>query len=207
MRLISSLFNFVRLTKHLYNIDESHGITHSMDVFLKSDQILQTEMITYPYLLKQKRIIYTSAILHDTCDKKYMTLNEGIQRIRYFLNDKLPYDEIGIVTDIISTMSYSHIKKNGFPDLDNYQMAYNIVREADLLSAYDIKRSIIYDMEVNKHDFINSYENSKDLFERRMGKYIEEGLFITETSKILAKQYEIECKKEMSNWESIVNKL
>lgn len=207
MKLISSLFNFVRLTNNMYNIDESHGLIHSMDVFLKADQIFQKEVIIYPYLINQQRIIYTSAILHDTCDKKYMGSIEGLQRIKYFLNDKLPYDDIDIVSEIISKMSYSYVKVNGFPDLGMYQKAYHIVREADLLAAYDIKRSIIYDMEINKHEFITSYENSVVLFERRMGKYIDDGLFITETSKKLAKTYEKYCIDELSHWKNIVKKL
>jgi HD superfamily phosphodiesterase len=178
-----------------------------MDVFLKVDQIYQKEVLNYPDLIKQQRIIYTSAILHDTCDKKYMSSIEGLQRIRYFLSDKLSYDEIDIVSEIVSKMSYSYVKQNGFPDLGNYQMAYNIVREADLLAAYDIKRSIIYDMQVNKNDFHLSYDNSEDLFERRMGKYIDDGLFITETSKELAKQYEQQCRDELDHWKSIVDKL
>jgi len=205
MKLISALFGFVRFTKNLYNIDESHGITHSMDVFLKADQIFQKEVVTFPYLMKQQRIIYTSAILHDTCDKKYMSQKEGMNRIRYFLSDKLPYHEIDIISEIISTMSYSYIKQNGFPDLGTYQMAYHITREADLLAAYDIKRTIIYDMEVNKQDFEISYENSQELFKNRMGKYIEDGLFVTETSKILAKQYELQCREELAHWKRMVD--
>jgi len=205
MKLISALFGFVRLTKNLYNIDESHGLSHSMDVFLKADQIFQNEVLKFPYLMKQQRIIYTSAILHDTCDKKYMSQKEGLNRIRYFLSDILPYDDIDIVSEIISTMSYSYIKQNGFPDLGKYQMAYHITREADLLAAYDIKRSIIYDMEINKEDFNISYENSQELFKIRMGKYIEDGLFVTETSKILAKQYELQCSEELKHWKRIVD--
>lgn len=205
MRFISTLFNFVRLTNHMYKIDESHGLTHSMDVFLKADNILEKEIINYPYLSRQKRIIYSAAILHDTVDKKYMNTVEGLQRVRYFLSDKVPYDEIDIVSSIISKMSYSYVKVYGFPDLGTYQMAYHIVREADLLAAYDIKRSIIYDMEMNKQEFTRSYENSEELFKRRMGKYIEEGLFITETSKKLAEQYEIECKKEMERWNHVID--
>ena len=43
-------------------------------------------------------------------------------------------------------MSYSKVNKNGFPELGNYQLCYNIVREADLLASYNIDRCIIYQM-------------------------------------------------------------
>ena len=49
-----------------------------------------------------------------------------------------------VIGDIIGSMSYSKVKKNGFPELGDYQTEYNIVREADLLAAYDIDRAIIY---------------------------------------------------------------
>jgi len=88
MKLLSTLFNFVRLTAKTYKIDESHGISHSMDVFLKSNEIYNHEVIKSPFLINQKRIIYTAAILHDTCDRKYMDKEEGISLIKEFLKDK-----------------------------------------------------------------------------------------------------------------------
>ena len=99
MRILPELFRFVSLTQRLYNIDESHGLTHSMDVFLKADEIYRHEVSNYQYLEKQKHIIDTAAITHDLCDIKYMNKAEGISRIRYFLNDKLPLDDIDTVTD------------------------------------------------------------------------------------------------------------
>ena len=47
-------------------------------------------------------------------------------------------EKLDIIFQIITTMSYSTVKKNGFPSLNEYQLAYHIVREADLLAAYDI---------------------------------------------------------------------
>lgn len=205
MKIISALFGFVRLTRRMYNIDESHGLSHSMDVFIKADEIYRHEVSNYPYLKKQKHIIDAAAILHDTCDKKYMNSVEGLQRIRYFLQDKYSFDDIDIISNIISQMSYSYVTKFGYPDLHNYQTAYHIVREADLLSAYDIDRSIIYDMEVNNNGFIKSFENSDLLFENRMGKYISDELFITEYSKKLSIKLESECIERMNAWKNAID--
>ena len=41
-------------------------------------------------------------------------------------------------------MSYSKVKVHGYPELGDYQLAYHIVRESDLLTAYNIPRSIVY---------------------------------------------------------------
>jgi len=54
--------------------------------------------------------------------------------------------DLEIIGKIIGTMSYSKVKANGYPELGEYQLAYHIVREADLLAAYDIDRCIIYTM-------------------------------------------------------------
>jgi len=192
------------MTTSLYNIDESHGLSHSMNVFLMSNDIYRHEVINTPILWGQHRIIYTSAILHDTCDRKYMDKEEGLERIREFLKDKFSKNDIDIILQIISTMSYSYVSKYGYPDLDKYQMAYHIVREADLLTAYDINRALIYDMHINNTDIVDSYENTKKLFERRMFKHFEHDLFVTEYSKNLAKMYEMECYDKIQNWNELI---
>jgi HD superfamily phosphodiesterase len=62
-----------------YNIDESHGLPHSMNVLLYAKKIYDVEVIKFPQLVDQEHVVYASAILHDMCDKKYMNEIEGIQ--------------------------------------------------------------------------------------------------------------------------------
>ena len=77
-------------------------------------------------------------------------------------------EKIDVIGDIIGTMSYSKIKKNGFPDLGEYQNEFNVVREADLLAAYDIDRAIIYNMTKSNNDF---EFNCSSRFEDEVNKY------------------------------------
>ena len=137
-KIISSAFMYVINTNKLYSIDESHALGHSMDVFYYANQIYENEVIKKPSLNLHKNIIDMSAILHDTCDKKYMDEKTGLNNIKKFLDFTVSNEETDVILNIISKMSYSTVKKNGFPDIGEYQLAYNIVREADLLSAYDI---------------------------------------------------------------------
>ena len=152
------IFNFITRTCNKFSIDESHGLKHSMDVFKYSQRIINSEIKLQPILKDQKRIIYTSALLHDMCDNKYMDEKYGLNRIREFITLSLNYDskEVETICNIISTMSYSKVKKNGFPIMDEYQSAYNIVREADLLTAYDIDRCIVYNMNCCNEEYIQS---------------------------------------------------
>ena len=65
-----------------------HGLSHSMNVLNFAHQIYNSEIITNPDLNKYKKVIYSSVVLHDMCDKKYMYEKEGFERIsNYFSND------------------------------------------------------------------------------------------------------------------------
>jgi hypothetical protein len=141
------------------------GLGHSMEVLFNAHQIYNDNIFKYPFLKNQEQVIYTSAIIHDMCDKKYINQTQGIYEINHLLNHKMSFTDIVMTDKIISTMSYSNVKRNGFPNLGDYQLAYHIVREADLLAAYDFDRSVIYHMYKTDGDFLKSYENAIELFE------------------------------------------
>jgi HD superfamily phosphodiesterase len=176
---LSYLYNFVLLTSRIYNIDESHSLKHSMDVYSYANKIYNLEVVNNQYLKEHKNIIDTSAILHDMCDKKYMNQTEGVERIKLFLADHISNEEIEPIVDIISTMSYSTVKKNGFPNLGKYQLAYNIVREADLLTSYDFDRCVMYKMYVDKYNYKEAVKDALNVFENRVFKYHSDRLFTT----------------------------
>ena len=151
-RLFNDLFAFVLLICSKYGIDESHDISHSMNILNYAYNIYETEIYINPGIKEQRNIILVSAILHDMCDKKYMNEEQGVENIKDFLQEKINNEEINAIVKIMQTMSYSKVKKDGFPELGIYQKAYHIVREADLLCAYDFDRCVIYDMKVNKNN-------------------------------------------------------
>lgn len=207
MILIPKLINFAVLTVKQLNIDESHGLSHALNVLHHSHNILESEVTSRPHLDIQRDIIYTSALVHDLCDKKYMDEYQGIQNIHKYLtiSTSLLPEEIAIVEKIISTMSYSKVRTNGYPYLGKYETAYHIVREADLLSAYDIDRSIIYNMNNINEDFNVSLGNAFDLFETRVLRHNDDDLFITPYSKLLSKKLEKEAIEKISYWKTIIN--
>jgi HD superfamily phosphodiesterase len=158
-----------------------------MEVFHYTNEIYKSELPKNPYLKEEEKIIFTSAILHDMCDKKYRKEKEGVIEIRHLLEQSPCFSftkkEIDAVIDIISTMSYSKVKVKGFPQLEEHQLSYHIVREADLLTAYDFDRAMIYQMLKNKDSYMDSFDQSKELFEKRVLQYRKDGLFITSYSK------------------------
>ena len=167
-----------------YNIDESHSLKHSMEVMRFTENIYESELAANPQLERQKSIIMASAILHDMCDHKYVSDEAGaIADMREYMKEFFTDANFDVVVSIITMMSYSKVKKNGYPDLGEYQLAYHIVREADLLAAYDIDRCVIYGMAVDKMTYTMAVERATALFASRVLKYRDDGLFLTAWSK------------------------
>jgi HD superfamily phosphodiesterase len=202
--LLAKLFNYVIFMTGKYNIDESHGIGHSMKVLNYANCIYEDEVKTSPILKDHENIIYISAIVHDMCDKKYMNEDEGLRDIESFLDKKIENFEMDAIKKIITTMSYSSIKKNGFPELGIYNTAYHIVREADLLSAYDFDRCMIYHMKMNDPCIDLAYENAFHLFENRVLKHHDHQLFITDYSKKEGEILRNTAINRINSWNRII---
>jgi hypothetical protein len=100
-----------------------------------------------------------------------------------YMKDYISNEELMVVSNIIKTMSYSKVKKYGYPDFKEHQPAYHIVREADLLAAYDLNRCIIYKMMRDKFNYTDALLESKNLFETRVLNYRKDKLFVTNYSK------------------------
>jgi HD superfamily phosphodiesterase len=206
MLLLTKLLQFVLLTTNRYRIDESHGLGHSMNVLHFAHNIYEGELRLNPALKSQENVIYISAIIHDMCDKKYVDPEQGISDIEEFLQKKLPTNEIDVVKQIISTMSYSYVKKNGFPILGEYQHAYHIVREADLLSAYDFDRCMAYKLHLNGGDIDDAFEDSLDLFNHRVLQHNKDNLFLTDYSLLKSRELHMQSLQRIQNWKQILKK-
>jgi hypothetical protein len=175
-----------------------------MDVLVFAQSIYAEEIEKKPYVLDQERIIYTAAIVHDMCDKKYMDEKEGIKAIECTLETNLDPNEISIVKLIISTMSYSKVKRDGFPCMGPYQTAYNIVREADLLAAYDFDRCMAYNMQRINPDVETSFRSATELFDNRVLRHNDDKLFTTEFAKRKSLILHNDAVRRIKVWKSIL---
>ena len=171
-----------------YAIDDSHGLSHSLDVLQFAQQILASESEEHPELKlrKSRTVVAVAAIVHDMCDKKYMPEAEGVRDICDFMRPALDGEALAAVVRIITTMSYSTVKRDGFPpDAD---LLYHIVREADLLAAYDIRRCVVFEMMRNSASYPAAKARAKALYETRVMTYLADGLFVTDCGKRKAAQ-------------------
>jgi len=203
---LSKIYHFILLTCSKYNIDESHGIIHSMNTLHYTHEIFTNEARRYPFMIGQEKVAYISAAIHDMCDKKYMNEEEGIDEIARFLKDDVTVEEMDIVKKIIGTMSYSKVKKNGFPDLGTWQNTYHCVREADLLCAYDFDRSMIYHMSRGEFNIEEAFINAEQLFHKRVFKHKEDGLLLSDFAKYKSVLLERSARNRILNWRTILHK-
>jgi hypothetical protein len=199
MNLINRAFKYVVETSEIYKIDESHALKHSMEVYGFAKKIYENEVVNYPILEKQKEIIYMAAIGHDMCDKKYMDEKEGIIKYQNYLSEFMTPCDLEIMGKIIGTMSYSKVKVNGYPDLGEYQLAYHIVREADLLAAYDIDRCIMYTMYRDNCNYTTALKEAMNLFDYRVFRMRQDRLFKTNFSKKESLKLHKKAKKDVQS--------
>ena len=195
--IISRAFDLVIFMSKKFNIDESHSLKHSMEVYNFALQIYESELGMNSYLEEQKDIIILAAILHDTIDKKYVDEQTGLDEIREHMEHHMSSEKLDIIFKIITTMSYSTVKKNGFPLLNEYQLAYHIVREADLLAAYDIDRCIMFAMYKKNMKYPDAVKVATTLFDDRVFKHRTDKLFVTNYSKKLSKKLHKKATKDV----------
>ena len=209
MRLpLAELFQFVIAISNRYNIDESHSLGHSMRVMHNADLIAREESKwTHRNIYEeQKPVIQAAAILHDTCDKKYREEGSGLKEVAELLTSYMSPVEIDATIDIIGKMSYSKVIKTGMPNMGEYQTAFNIVREADLLDAYDFDRSIIYHMNRNGKSIEEAYDNACELFETRVLRHEQDGLLLTRYAKNAHSALAENAIKRMHHWRRILRR-
>lgn len=208
--LLTRILHYIALTSNKFTIDESHSILHSLNTLVYSSNILREELPHKPYLKDQERIIHTAALLHDMVDRKYLpNTDNAILRLRSYFRSDFSTKELDVIQKIITTCSYSKVKQQGFPNLGEYQTAYHIVREADILCSYDFDRAMTYmlykDRDMTKTvpngcTFESAYLNSCSFFHERVFTQIDDNLFFMSYSQRMAPKLQEEAKQRIWMW-------
>ncbi len=190
---LDKIYLFIRDTCERFHIDEGHGLEHSKTILNYCEQLV----IHYELSDRQKLMIELASLLHDMCDKKYMNEAEGIVRIEDFLLDELGVDKllVGEVEFIILNMSYSKVQKNGYPDFTYtkyLEMPFHIVRNADLLCAYELERCMEYQRRCGGSRK-ECLEKMFEIYENRVSKHIELKHIQLEPAIQIAKELEKQC--------------
>lgn len=203
------VFKFIIAMSTKHKIDSTHDISHSLQVLNYAFKIYEREKNTFPTIKEYEKIIYSAAALHDMCDNKYTNVEEGKNDIELFLqrNGIKPVEKKTII-DIIDTMSYSKVKKDGFPYHGEYQRAYHVVREADLLAAYDFDRCMLYRMHRDQSgDIESAFYEAEELFNERVFRHKVDGLLTTNYAN---DQHDLLCvtaEARIESWRNIISRI
>jgi|694.fasta_scaffold22542_4 hypothetical protein len=198
---MQKVLEFVEKMCWKYCIDESHNVTHSLDCIQFANLLLDENQNVSR---DEKTVILFAAAVHDTVDKKYTQSSLAVKEVRdFFKSIDLPHELIEAIVSIITTMSYSYLldrKKNGqsFPDLGKWQNAYDIVRHADLLCSYRVKRCLQYQKHLTPYiSDEDAMERVRHLFQVRVFAYKVNGWLTLEKAVELSIDLEKEAKKEL----------
>lgn len=145
------------MRKHalLYGVDESHNHVHSRHVLYYAKEIMRRK----PHLRKGDILVSgLGSFLHDVIDPKYVHPSEAPRVLGEVFQKVLepPFDRniSRVLEEILPWTSFSktvRVNIKGlsfrFPDclIDHPHLeSYHIIRQADLLSSYNIKRTLLY---------------------------------------------------------------
>ena len=199
---MESLFLFIEQMCQRYNIDESHGLKHAKGTMLRAHQILSN----MPNINEdERRMALFAAALHDMCDHKYTDVTNSCREIRYWLIWRGWIDEdADALIKIITTMSYSKLKDDfanglGYPDHGKWQMAYHVARHADLLEAYIVARTILYDRHIHPERTDDQHWlRAEELFRTRVFPYVKDGWIFLPHVLSHVKELEEEARRCLS---------
>jgi hypothetical protein len=114
-------------------------------------------------------------------------------------------EEVHYTKRIMETMSYSTVKIYGYPDLGKYQMAYHVVREADLLTSYNFDRAVIYHLN-RGNNLTNSYRNAVKIFHDRVFNYNTDKLLWSDYAIKKSVPLTLNAVNQMTSWNRILHK-
>lgn len=199
------LFEFVNKMCTDYGIDESHGVKHAKGTAARAQQILQTLELVSP---EERRMAVYAAALHDTCDHKYTDVEEASGKIKeWLISVGWSKNDSEALIGIITTMSYSQLKKKNspglepiYPDHGRWSRAYHVARSADILESYIVARCILYDRHISPSKSEDEHwQRAEELFEERVFRYrLERWLQIPEAVR-QSIELEEEAKRCLAN--------
>lgn len=190
-----------------YNIDESHNHIHSKEVLNYGIELINS---AGNFTEDEIKISLLGCLFHDTIDHKYLGKDLDLDNILYnlflSLNNKTINNSIMNITSFfIKNMSYSKttLSKNNsivfeLPEVVKehpYIRSYHIMRNADLLSSYNLKRALIYSsIKKNLKSRTELFYELEDFYRKRISLLRKNKILSLENNYCNHKSYILEYK-------------
>ena len=178
------LFDFVAECVTRYGMDESHGLLHAKNTAQWAERLLTAEENVTP---DERRMAIYAAALHDMCDAKYTDVYQaGLVIQEWLIGEGWAAHEAAALIAIIQSTSYTKLKHGfkvdpqagpaAYPQHGPWQRAYHIVRHADLLEGYVVRRCMLYTQHSQPGLPLAAYwAIVKGVFENRVLRYVSDG--------------------------------
>lgn len=191
-------YQFVKKQSRRWGIDDSHNHLHSKEVLFWSKDIM--DRLPFSILHDDRVLIGRCCLLHDMMDSKYVDLS--VETEQHLVAEGHVAEDIRLMMRIMQNMSYSKIvapdkSRIRFPAWEDgrQEILFHIVREADLLSSYNLARMIEFREGMPSEQI---RQEILDLYEIRMGCLIEDGLFYFPSTRERAKQLDALCRLRLT---------
>lgn len=157
---MKNIIDFVK--KELKNDNSGHGLQHALRVYSNAKKINAVEK-------GNEKIVITSALIHDTVDKKlFENFEERINYVKNFLKlNNYTSEEIDEIVYIISNISWNKGK-----NIELNSINAKIVRDADRLDALGAM-GIIRAIEFGNSKKCNFYDDVNIVFDKNKYKFNE----------------------------------
>lgn len=168
-------------------MDDSHNEKHAKEVLFWTIDILRHQSMSKYEMLTAAQC----ALLHDTIDPKYPI--DFTDEVRSHLALFHETSHVDVMLKVMNTISYSKVVVDGevrFPSWmetnPTHTRLYHTVREADLLASFNIARMIEYRHHLGGKTDKEIREEVLELYDARMGRLVERGLFVLPGTRELA---------------------
>lgn len=156
------LWDYAKHIVDKHNFDSSHDLNHFMNVCNYTQKIIDIDYnndISLIDMIPREdsiKICLYGAFCHDLIDSKYVDSKKSLEELKsIFLYNGYKEEYLDIIAFLIDNMSFSKQRygKQNIPE--KYQIAMNIVSDADKLDAYRVERVIAYQENKNNDEKIN----------------------------------------------------
>ena len=176
------LWNYAEYVVEKHNFDSSHDLNHFVNVYNYTQKIIDIDYnndISLIDMVSREdsiKICLHAAFCHDLIDSKYVDSKKSLEELKsVFLSNQYNKQHLDIIVFLIDNMSFSKERHGKQYIPEKYQVAMDIISDADKLDAYRIERVIAYQAHFIKDDKINKMW-TKTILVKRILEYKDKWL-------------------------------
>ena len=218
VQLLKKSIPIVKKHAEKYNVDESHNHIHSLEV---ANYCLCLIRFETNLSKMEKDIAILGSIFHDTIDDKYIPSSENTEELLQSYLEQVVGKNSKLIEPVIlfsKSMSYSKtvirqkdksliLQIPSYIQNHPYVRAFHLMRNADLLSSYNLKRCLLFRSWRNEtKDSVLLYDEMQELYWDRMHLLRKYNILSLENPycDLASKLLEASTERRIKNYENYI---